>query len=128
MRARCECEVNLFNSPKSTCRFLQPDIGKNTIFCTNPRERDVFCPSLGAEICTLTSAITHQHPRTSAKKKLFCLSQGAVFCVLTSAKSKIRKLYYIKDRDIPQITLEIVQFRLRRLKILEIGFEGTPKL
>ena len=47
---------------------------------------------------------------------------------LTSAKSKFRKVYYIEDRDIPQITFEMVQFRLKWLKILEVGFEGTPKL
>ena len=57
----------------------------------------------------------------------FGLSQGADFCALTSAKSKFGKVYFIEDRDIPQITFEMDQFGFRWLKTLEIRFEGIPK-
>ena len=62
------------------------------------------------------------------KTYIFFLCQGADFCALTSAKSKFGKAYYIEDRDVPQITFEIVQFGFRWLKVLEIGLEGIPKL
>ena len=54
--------------PKSTCKFLHPDIG---IYFLNPRVQPLYCRSLGAEICTLTSAIPRQAPRISSKKICF---------------------------------------------------------
>ena len=37
--------------PKSTCKFLHPDIGKKNL---NPRVQPLYSLSLSAEICTLT--------------------------------------------------------------------------
>ena len=42
--------VRLF--PMSTYKFLHPDIGR--FFVLNPRVQTQYCPSLGAETCTLT--------------------------------------------------------------------------
>ena len=56
-----------------------------------------------------------------------CLGQGADFCALTSAKSKFGKTYYLEDRDVAQITFEMVQFGFRWFKILDIGLGGIPK-
>ena len=70
--------------PKSTCKFLHPNIGKK--ICFFPKSQGTTSVFPKSECRNLHLDLGNTPPSTWDIVKKTCLSQGADFCTLSSAK------------------------------------------